>query len=322
MIMNALLHGPWRMINRKIVASPAAARRLLRDATVVFLYHEVSDQPSLFNQLLDLNVPPAIFDQQLDLMSEFFHFIDPGQLLCGDYPRPAALITFDDGNQGYVRHALPILKAKRIPSVCFLNMGPIQGETCWSGLLAYLRYGQSERTERNGHGEQPLSQTTESQVEQMLACRDREALFERVRIFRGPLMTEADLQAIAQEPLVSLGSHLYNHHNAALLPPERLCQEHWKNQRLLDAHPRGTRLLSYPFGQPKSCYTDNTVHLLRQEGVSAFFSAYPLPNFTSSGPVFHRVPMSASVRTVQGLYEVMLCNYLRARMRLAPVRIS
>jgi len=299
------------------------ARRLLRDATVVFLYHDVSDTPSSFNDTRDLNVPPAAFRRQLDLIREVFHVIDPDRLLSGDYPTPAALITFDDGNRSYAQEALPILKEQRIPSVSFLNMGPISGEVCWSGLVAFLCAQEPALLNvRNGQARRTLSQMAEADLEPYLKSVDGHEFFDRVRTFRGPVLSEQDLQALSGESLVYLGNHLFNHYNAARLSPERLVQEYRKNQQLLDAHPRGTRLFSYPFGQPGTCQTSETTRLLQREGASVLFSAYPLPNVSRQRVVYHRVPMSASIRTREDLFHATLCHYVSAWLGRGPATLS
>jgi peptidoglycan/xylan/chitin deacetylase (PgdA/CDA1 family) len=294
----------------------------LRDAIVVFLYHDVEDAPSPFNQMFDLAVTPSTFREQLELIGEHFHFIGPDELVTGDHPTPAALVTFDDGNVGYVRHAVPILKEKGIPSVCFVNMGPAQGDLCSAGLGAFLEYvepGPSGRIgEEGGHfttfGESELSR-------RVAAISDVDAFRERVRAFRGGVATKADLDALSSEPFVYLGSHLYNHYNAGKLSEERLKEEYWKNQRLLDAHPRGTRLFSYPFGQPRMSYNDRTTRVLHEQGAFVIFSAYALPNFTRRGPFYHRVAMHEAVRTRDELFRAIVKNYLRIRCGFGPTRM-
>ena len=307
-----------RRIATRVAATPPVARRLLRHATVVFLYHDVSDTPSPFNDSRELNVSPSIFRKQLELIGETFHVIDPPQLLSGDYPTPAALITFDDGNRSYAHNALPILKEKGMASVSFLNMGPIHGEVCWSGLAAFLSRRDPSLL-NGGHGtpRKTVSQISETDIERRLASPEREALLTQARVFRGSLLSHDDVRALAGEPLVCLGNHLFNHYNAARLPTDRLVQEYQKNQRWLDAHPRGVRFFSYPFGQPGICLTEATTRLLRREGAEALFTAYPLPNISRRPSIYHRVQLSSSVQTMEALYHAVLQNYLSARVRAA-----
>ena len=319
--MKCVLSSLLRVSNHTLASEPLA-KRLLRNAVVVFLYHDVSDHPSEFNRMFHLNVPPQVFAQQLDLIGQHFHFITPDQLLAGDYRTPAALITFDDRNAGVVHEALPILKAKGVSAVLFVNMGPSRGELCWAGLVAFLQYCEPQFSARAVRQPYDFVHFTESEITQYLETIDTQDLFERVRAFRGTVADEADLQTLSTEPLLFLGSHLYNHYNARTLSPQRLRTEYWKNQQFLDAHPRGVRLFSYPFGQPQTCHDEQTTALLAEEGARAVFSAYALPNFSREAILYHRVPMFEDVRSVGELYRVILFNYLRARIGLAPVALA
>lgn len=294
------------------------SRLVLRDSTIVFLYHEVSDFPSQFNRMFDLNVTPSVFSKQLDLIGRYFHFIDPTQLLSGVHPNPAALITFDDGNLSYFRNALPILKHKSIPSVMFLNMGPIKGEVCWSGLVTFLQHFEMDFYQEKHLAGCEVGKFTESEIASYLDSADLGPLLKRVRSFRGTIATEEDIESVSKEPLVYLGNHLYNHYDATKLSKNRLKEEYWKNQRIIDAHPRGTRLFSYPFGQPGTYYNEQTTRVILGEGAHALFSAYPLPNFEDREKFYHRVAMTDAVRSEEDIYRSIMKNYLRAKLSLVP----
>lgn len=285
-------------------------RRILDKALVVFLYHEVSGSPSEFNRLFNLTVSPDSFSRHLDLIRERFHVIGPEQLLSGDYPRPAALITFDDGNRSYFREALPILKTKNLPSVVFLNMGPILGEVCWSGLVTYLQTHEPGFVSRSGRRPAANEFRDLTEAEVMPYLEGKEALLGRVRAFRGPLASEADLRAAAGDPRVTLGNHLYNHYNATLLS-DRLKEEYRENQRLLENYSRGSRLVSYPF----SCWNPDTNRLLLEEGAQALFAGGGLPNFNTRGPLFHRVELGDCVTTGAQMHRALFRNLLPAFLR-------
>lgn len=302
----------------RVACSLPIARRVLRDSIVVFLYHEVSDYPSPFNKMFDLNVRPAVFSRQLDLISQYFYVINPNELISGEYATPAALITFDDGNLSYFREALPILRNKGIPSLMFLNAGPIKGEVCWSGLVTFLGYLEANFCKQRRRRGEDFFKFTEAEVSSYLASVERDPLLERVRSFRGAVAREGDVEAVFRESLVYLGNHLYNHYNATTLSQDRLKEEYWKNQQILDVHPRGTKLFSYPFGQPVTCYNEETTRIILGEGAHAIFSAYPLPNFGRGGVFYNRVPLTEAMHSEKDLYHSIMTNYFRARLRLLP----
>ena len=307
--------GTRRLISRaanRVLASAIFSRSILRQAVVVFLYHEVSDHPSEFNRLFGLNVSPKVFSKQMDLIRDYFHILNPPELLRGKHPRPAALITFDDGNASYFRNALPILKEKKIPSVIFLNMGPIEGEICWSGLVTYLQYREGPFYEKRNPGPKgnDFCWFTEEEVNRYLDTVDKEALLRQARAFRGVIAEKEDLQT--NEPLVTFGNHLYNHHNALLLGAgARLKEMYWRNQTMLEDLPRGSRLLSYPF----SCWDRQTKDFLMAEGAQAVFMGGGLPNLRRNGNLFYRVELGDKVATEEGMISEVIKNIPGAAWR-------
>lgn len=308
-----------RVANRAFITS-AVGQRLLNRSLVVFIYHDVSNHPSPFNARFGLNVRPATFARHLELIQDVFHMISPVQLLSGNYETPAALVTFDDGNLSYIREALPLLKAHGIPSVNFLNMGPIYGEICWSGLTTYLqhcesRFYESRRPRSTGDD---FCRFTDSEVQRYLETTNADELFERVRAFRGPLMREDDLEALSHEQLVYLGNHLHNHRNATLLGG-RLREEYRRNQDYLDRHPRRTRLFSYPFSR----FNAETNRVLREEGVEALFIGGQVLNIPAkrSEHLYHRLGLTGWPETQKDLVVAVLRSYLPTRLHAVLRRI-
>lgn len=287
-------------------------RWILRRALVVFLYHEVSDSPSEFNRLFNLAVCPASFSRQMDLIRRRFHVIGPRELLRGGYPRPAALITFDDGNRSYFEVALPILKSKGIPSVVFLNMGPVLGEPCWSGLVTYLQHREPRFVSRGGRRPtgNDFCRIREEEVAHYLEGEEAADFLERVRTFRGPIASEDHLREAAKEPLVTFGNHLFNHYNATLLSG-RLREEYRKNQRLIEQYPNASRLVSYPFSR----WSPQTTRMLLEEGAQALFIGGGLPNFQTHGPMFRRLELGEGVVTEPQMDRLLLRNPLPALVR-------
>ena len=288
------------------------SRRILQKALVVFLYHEVSDAPSDFNRMFGLNISPRIFSRQLELIQQFFHVLDPSQFLKEKSPRPAALITFDDGNASYFRNALPILKEKKIPSIAFLNMGPIRGEVCWSGLVTYLQHCEPRFTEHRDP--QPrgddFCRFSEAEVARFLGTVDAPPLLEQVRRFRGELARPEDLEQASQEPLVYFGNHLYNHYNVTLSSPS-LDGMYRKNQQILEDLPRSLPLFSFPFSRSDL----KSVQSLSALGARALFTGGGLPNLNGNGNLYYRVQLSEKAVTEKGMFSEILKNHTVQRMR-------
>ena len=112
-------------------------RRLDRSLTV-FLLHDVSNEPSPFTKENNLWVSTELFTKQMQFVSDNFNVISMENLLKGDVPKRAAVITFDDGYAGTFKNALPILDSIRLPCTIFMNMAPMSGEVFWAGRVVYL----------------------------------------------------------------------------------------------------------------------------------------------------------------------------------------
>ena len=299
--------GLLRMAN-PVLRLPGVYRRVLAQSVAVFVYHEVSENPSPFNRQFGLNVQPDTFALQMEMIRERFTLLHPPELLYGGFRRPVALITFDDGNASYFTNALPILKRMKIPSLAFLNMGTVRGEVCWSGLATYLQ--QHEPGFRAGWTRAPSGDDyvrfTEPEVARYLERVDAEALLAKVRAFRGQIASLEEVEAASREPLLYLGNHLYQHHNATLLTNGQLEEAYLKNQEVLDQFPRGLRFVGYPFGRG-----DRTTHArLFGLGAQALFLGGGVPNFHLGGRCFARIPMTDGVVDEHSLAQAMVQNIL------------
>lgn len=311
-----------RKLARSVLTADPVLRPMLRGATCIFLYHDVSDAPSRFSETFGLNAPPAVFERQIEAIRELFNVIGPAELLSGDYERPAALITFDDGFRSYFTTALPILERHDCHSLIFLNMSPVMGEVFWSGLICYLcrsvpdfmDYLRSELGDRMTP--EPFLQCSPSLVEGYLAKADREAVYAAAREFYGEFATMADLEA-ASPGHCHFGNHLFNHFNSVEMTPDELDAAYRQNREALEGFPNSTELFSYPFGQPERCYNERTNAQIRALGARLIFSATGKISFNPPavppGALLHRFSGTERMHDGQEL------RYWLARQRLAQL---
>ena len=100
-------------------------KNILKNAVIIFVYHDVSNKPSNFSVENDLNISPEVFLSQVRTINNLFNIISPIELIDGDFERPAALFTFDDGFKSYFDNALPILESCPIPSIRESTSAPV-----------------------------------------------------------------------------------------------------------------------------------------------------------------------------------------------------
>lgn len=276
--------------------------RVFREATVILLYHEVSDNPSALNKKHHLNVSPRIFEDQITAIKRIFNIITPDQLLSGNYKRPACLVTFDDGFAGSFENAFPILKKHGVPSIIFLNMGPVLGEVFWSGLAAYVCETDSDFVEYLKKRKPDIRKpyflfTLPDDISSYYGPNEMERIYSEARNYYGEFASKKHLEESGKNPLVSYGNHLYNHFNCVAFGEKDIREAYEKNQAEISKYHCATDYFSFPYGQEYLCYNKKTVNMIKDLGAQAIFTA-DFKTFYPSGSVFSRLPvMTETVRT-------------------------
>lgn len=272
----------------------------LRETLTVFVYHDVSDNPSEFSRKYDLNVCPEIFDYQIKFIKNNFNVINPDELLSGRIPSKAALVTFDDGFRSYFKNALSILEKHNVPSIIFFNMGHIRGTIFWSGLITYLC---EKRKDFREYVKNAVSVEDNKTKPLFLYCsrnlvdsyieKTGETFEENVAEFVGEIATEEDLIGAAENPLVFYGNHLLSHDIPALMSDEELLKSYLQNADFLKKFLNYRAIFSFPFGQPKTCYNEEQVRLIFESGAKKVFSSAGSINRNISSPCLDRIPLTS-----------------------------
>jgi len=257
-----------------------AQMRILRNKLTVFCYHDITNTPSDFSLENSLNVSLEVFKFQIKHIKKNFNLIEPKQLLEPSLPSNAALITFDDGFKSFFTNAVPILEKHKIPVIIFLNMGPIQGEMFWSGLIVFLcerrpdfiKYLKTQLLPLE-IGEQPYLSCSKALVEKYLK-QSGEEFHEIVSSYVGEFAEEADLQKAIRNPYIFFGNHTYTHYVSSQMSDDDFLKDVKKNSKLLVSYPNYIDYFAFPFGAPKSTFTKDQVKLLFKEDFKkVFYSA-------------------------------------------------
>ena len=280
----------------KIFGSTFFFKFFLKNSTVIFLFHEVTDEPSEFHEKYNLNVPPDLFKDQIKMIMNHFNVISADTLLNGDYETPAALITFDDGSKGNYDNAYPILEELNCPSLMFLNMGPIKGEIFWSGLITYLCNCDNVfiktfiNSKENRHKKLNYLNIRPNDIVEYIKSNKLE-IYKDAREYYGNFMNMDDLKKMSESNLLNFGNHLYKHYNCVSTSNEEIIKNYNLNQKELEKFKNSLKLFSYPFGQKNTCYNEKTNNLIFGLGADAIFTANP-ENFLNNGKIFHRFSIS------------------------------
>ena len=263
----------------------------------VFLFHEVTNNPSEFASDHNLFLDNDTFEKQINWISRQYTIIDPNNLTNGsnlNYKnnKRNALITFDDGSASIFKNAAPILRKYGLRAIVFLNMGPInREENFYSGLISYLN---------------SKDYLFKKSIENIFPKKDDNFLFysmndikkfssaTKTRYFSKKLQKyhgnfASIEQLISNNDVFVYGSHLYNHFNAVNLSNSELKVQVEKNSTELKKVNGEPRLFSYPFGQPSSCYNLATDQALRELGIKKIFYANIMENKSFYQNSFYRI---------------------------------
>jgi peptidoglycan/xylan/chitin deacetylase (PgdA/CDA1 family) len=313
-VKKIIKHILYNDIFLKIFGSTFLFRFLLKNSTVIFLYHEVTNEPSEFHKKYGLNVTPKLFKDQIKMIKNHFNVIDAKTLLKGNYKTPAALITFDDGSKGNYTNAYPILEELKCPSLMFLNMGPIKGEIFWSGLITYLFNCDDKFNETVINKNLNFLNIRPNDIEEYLKI-NKSQIYKNARRYYGDFMNTNDLKKMSESSFLSFGNHLYQHYNCANCSKDEIVNNYVLNHDLLKNYKNYSNLFSYPFGQKNTCYNDKTNNLIFGLGADAIFTANP-ENFLNNGKIYHRFSLSNKYNSLSFLRMMLVIRKIIINLSL------
>jgi len=275
---------------------------ILKNSTIIVVYHGVSRKGPFFHKKFNLNIKPTLFEKQIIWLKNNFNIISPRDLLNKKYKKPAVMITFDDGDKSYIKEAVPILKKYKIPSIMFLNMDVIQGKLSWAGISTYLTHINKDFKKNNSIN---FLDIDKKQVNKFLKNNNKKNILKKIKKYTGNFLSLNELKKLDRSNLVFFGNHLYNHYNVINLNHKELKKQYFVNQNKIAKYNNYTKFFAYPFGQKETCYNFKTNNILFRFGASAVFSSNPL-NFNSNGKFFHRIPMAPRFNNNNGLISYLV----------------
>lgn len=214
---------------------PGLARRIGRGRLTIVMYHGVQPEP--------LSPPcwhvldTASLRRQLGHLKRHYHVLHLAdaleRLYAGMLPDRAAVVTFDDGTQNLLTHALPVLTELGVPAAVFLATGPMgTDEALWPDRL-WLAIARTGVTEIDltplGLGIRPLGGTADRGTVYALAVErfkelpdeERITLLERILAVLNPeadggagpfrLLNWEEALALTEGGLVTLYPHTVTH---------------------------------------------------------------------------------------------------------------
>lgn len=264
-------------------------RKAIDESLTVFMFHEVSDQPSRFSREYNLAVTRETFYRQASWIRENFEVIHPSSVLNGTaMPQRAALISFDDGFLSAFENGLPILRGLGMPSVVFLNMQAIQEQRpILSAVACYMLrnvpnfadFAKSKGLSAPFH--LTLTPSILNSYVQRYGAIDNDLVLE----YQGKFAELATLKYWDDQSIVVYGNHLFDHWNAPALSLEELEEQYKKNETALSRLKNWVNIYAFTNGR----FSTREVDFLRQAGAGKLFSSTGGVNRDSSEYVLGRL---------------------------------
>ena len=306
---------------------------VMRPGLRAVLYHHVADHPSALVDRLAVTTAPDVFEAHARRLARDYQVVSLDDVLSGELPRRALLITFDDGYRSIGEVALPILRQLGLPSVFFVTGECLQRESLpLDNLLSYLcgtvgveRVGAAlgANGQRPGTFPQLLELVAAMPYERRLAVGDElgerfELDQQRLRAESGMFLDPEDLAG-----LVAYGCEVANHGRTHLffrsIPDETSARtelaEHARRLESLAGRP--VRAFSYPYGRRDDA-TPMVERVLRESGHEAVFLAESRFHLAgSSGRLWNRITLDGcpAWRVVPELEVMPVLRAVRDRIR-------
>ncbi len=222
-------------------------RAALTRGLTAFIFHDVTASPSSHQRTSRSYTSPEVFAEQIAWIEGRFTIVSPPSLPqlggTGPLPSDAAMITFDDSWAGIFRLALPMLRERGIPAMCFLNMGAVAGDPDLSAVRRY-EHAMSMRSRSLDTG--VLDRTAGARV--LAVIRDRYGDDPGFRRYQGPTATPGDLEEAANAGNVWFGSHLYHHWDLRCIATDLYEQSFDDNSAALSVYPNTLAAVATPYG--------------------------------------------------------------------------
>ncbi len=234
-----------------------------KDCITIFLFHEISDNPSEFQKKNNIYHTKSEFNSILVWIKKNFNVVSP--LDINKDINNKALITFDDGYLGAFTNAIPILENHQMPSIHFLNMRPIiKKEPNIVSKVQYLclknKEFKNELLKINIIKDE-IYQVTPSIYEN--CTRNISIDKNKIISYQGELVTEDLLCKYTNNNLVFLGNHLYDHWNIINLNENEIKDFYFRNYEYLKKYNNFINYFSFTHGVPKINFNKKNLEQIR-----------------------------------------------------------
>jgi len=248
---------------------------LTRGRGAILMLHSVSvEARRAFDPNAGLRINPEFVDRAIRLVrAEGYDIVDLDEarrrLIGQPSGRPFVAFTLDDGYRDNLTHAYPVFRQHQVPFCVYVPTAFADGsaDLWWYALEGAIGMGRTLRATIKGSAQAFscvgrsgmerawqrlywwLRSLDEDEARKTVADLCTQAGFDAAKLSGTLLMTSAEVQQLASDPLCTIGAHTVNHYSLAKLDADRCRQEIVRSKTDLEARlSRPVRHFSYPYG--------------------------------------------------------------------------
>lgn len=284
---------------------------ITKDKFYIFSFHEITDNPSIFQKKNKLFVSKKVFKNQINFIKKLFTIIEPDKLYYKKNIKNSALITFDDGYHNSFKYGLNILNKLKINPIFFLNMSAIKNQTPL--LPASIEYLELNFKNFNNY----INKFNISKPISLSIKPDQFNYFEKyislkrkkINRYQGKLINFSFLKSVHKNKKFYIADHLYEHYNCLALNKKELDKLVKKNNKILKNFHNFIKFFSFPNGVPKTCFNKANVNWIKKLNYIKAFSNGNKTNINSKKFLLDRISLNNEDNT----YNKFLFKIYRAK---------
>ncbi len=269
-------------------------KTLTADKFYIFSFHEITDNPSVFQKKNQLFVTKKVFKNQISFIKRLFKIINPQELLLNKNLKNSALITFDDGYFNSFNYALNILTKSDVVPIYFLNMSAIKNQIPL--LPASIEYLELYYKKFNYFIEKyKLSKPISLSIKpsQFYALNDYiESKKNKINHYQGKMISYDYLKKKQRYKDFYIADHLYEHYNCLVLNKVELDNFANKNKKILREFNNYINIFSFPNGVPNICFNKKNVNWIKQLNYNKVFANSNTANSNSKKFLLDRISLT------------------------------
>tara|TARA_Y100000389_G_C17453338_1_gene516315 strand:+ start:1822 stop:2766 length:945 start_codon:yes stop_codon:yes gene_type:complete len=278
----------------KIISFSGIYSLIAKDKFFIFCYHEITDNPSVFQKKNKLFVNKKNFKKQISFIKKLFNPIDPRNLnLNSEFNKPT-LITFDDGYKGSFNFGVNYLEKSKIIPIFFLNMSAIKNDIpLLPASLEFLdiNFKNYKTFIKDFKISKPISLNIKpiqfKNFEKYINLNKK-----KINKYQGEMVSFNHLKNEQYKNKFFISDHLYEHYNCLILTKKELKKLSNKNIELLKNFKNFLKFFSFPNGVPDICFNRKNVSWIKNLNYEKAFSSGNSININSKKFLLDRINLN------------------------------